>query len=1595
VIDNATPVINVLNFPAGPFTNQDNITVDIAPMTSGIKSVTYKYSYESTVRNGTVSSRKTIIPLAEHNTYALQMTVTNNANTAQTFSLGTVAVDRTLPVITNSSMALNSSTSQYYSKDRTVPVTINMNDAYAGIHQFVYTYAENLAEIKYERKTIETGNIAGVTSNILQQKELAMELNDYALLEGKKYYLIIWAKDWAGNFSVPKISDKPIMIDTIKPDVQVDITGLISDNSQYYLASVNNITAVNPVIVETGSGVKQIQYAITEQGIDDAVYRADWSAAKLNPPQFADGKRYVVATRTEDYAGHITIENSVPFVFDSSAPPVVTLSEWTTGIKLVSEEVHFKTTTTDLHSPIVKYKMAIGTVLNSTFVSSHITGNQDGWLENTDGMWNITIPPVASAVYRITVQAVNASGLISVNEYYNITVNEEADRVIIHNPGSYQTTANSYQAELQYAGHGTLISYEYRLTGQGINSGSWTTSAAPLVNITGLQLVNGQEYRLEARAVIAETGATVTTISNPTKVDTTYPVFDALGGLTVPVAFSKNKLIIGWKASDPESNIKQVQLLLEKYDAQHNRQSVGSGWIGLTAVGTATQTILIDADGKPLVFENGDRIYITLRIVNGAGLAVERITAPAVYDNTAPPKPEVTDQGVGINLAQAHALEADWFWTSDDPESGNSAYQWAITKTNPKLPGALDGLQWYPDNGTHKGKLSDITINGYNPVHGDTWYFVVKTTNNAGLSSIGYSDGITLDATGAIITEVKLLQGQTIEEQHYINTRDNLYLHIGAYDPETPISRYEARYGTFNSEGVFQAANDVYANNTTPVSLKRPEGSNVDKLPQITEGTRIRFEGAAVNGAVIKEHGYTSGVILDTTKPEVVFVNAQCTNGIMLFDWNTTILGASPIVKYAIELWRPDVSALVYTNDTCTVNNLIIDTVAAGMIDGLYELSVTAYNGAGSASAQMLSNSIMLDRTPPTATVQVQESQNKAYVWNYLGFEITGTDNLAGISEYEYSLGTVNDPIALSKNWQRFATEAGLYSTGIDFESALPGGEDSVIDGSILYLYVRVKDKGNLWSSVVRSQPIYVDKTAPDKPIVTTVKKYYNSENLLDGINITLQDLQSGVLGYVVGISNTPNGVYDDMLDIDITDLGTTELRVDISDYILSGVRLQHNDQIYIAVYAVNGTGQMSQIGYSEKIVIDLQAPVLIFQGTYPESGASGNDELVFNHGPFVVRYAVSDNTAGSVSEVKFTLTGKDAALNSLNREMGPFAPVKLVNGTYDFRYSYDETAYGMYYLWAEVTDTAGNKYTSLVQNLRVNQPPVITFDGDFTTTPGKPFTLRALVDDPDNGSRGFTYLWQVVESANVLGVFDAAAAEPVIKLKHRNAQVDQESIYLLNLTVTDSDGKRSMVTSNDIKVVRTQEGELSADEWWSGAHMLVNTVTVPIGRKLYLANGMELSFKTNYEGARGYKLDVFGELRAGAGSVFKMADGFPGEWDGIYAHGIVNVTGCRIEGAMRGVVVYGGSDVTLNATVFDGNRIGVHVFKDGQLIEGCEFRNSSVWGVKEEVGASPVMRNNLFDGNNIDYYDSNETRVTVEELNAIAGNAGNGKEGS
>jgi C1A family cysteine protease len=251
-----------------------------------------------------------------------------------------------------------------------------------------------------------------------------------------------------------------------------------------------------------------------------------------------------------------------------------------------------------------------------------------------------------------------------------------------------------------------------------------------------------------------------------------------------------------------------------------------------------------------------------------------------------------------------------------------------------------------------------------------------------------------------------------------------------------------------------------------------------------------------------------------------------------------------------------------------------------------YYFSLKVQNGAGLWSAVGYSdgitvNTAMNDTTPPVTPVVNDEGQftgsSSSLTANWSSFDLD-----SDISEYQYAIGTSKGGTNIMP-W----TSAGT-STTMTLDSL------ALMNSYTYYFSVKAKNGADLWSAVGYSDGIRVDLTKPNKPTVkdegiatSSTSSLYASWSTTDSI--------SGVAEYQYQILE---GSTTGTIIRDWTSAGTnTSVTAD-------GLSLMQNKKYFFGVKAKDKVGLISDVGYSDGILVDTTPPTL---PTATDAGAFTN----------------------------------------------------------------------------------------------------------------------------------------------------------------------------------------------------------------------------------------------------------------------------------------------------------------------------------------------------------------------------------------------------
>jgi hypothetical protein len=1544
---------NILNPTVGAdyFTSDLTLTIEVSDSGSGIEEMNGEkilfYSWDSSSYDQVLTLVSTGIdgdgnelfegevqlPLGEH-TFYYQVRDVSGLEAEDSFI---IRADRSAPSIDQIFPGLNQFDGKYVSPFGSFTIDATLTDDYAGIHSLSYGFVDApgqippaLAEVTFNAFVDPAGVIGSEVRN-------GLGIDWLPAGDGEKF-LAVKAKDWAGNETADFLYVEPsILVDRTFPEVQVTLSGTELRNGLHYVSN----SADFDILVDT---TEIIGFAASEAGTT-AVWFENIEELRSSG-LFLDGATLELEIKVQNSVGAERIIPAGIIIFDSSAPQIIDITIQPQGAVASGALISTIIEAIDSHTGVESLQLALGSAMGEADISAQVNGNSSGWLAiDANGSLRFRLPDYEGPVY-FTVRAENAAGLEEVRQEPSaaLTASIGTRSLLVFDQGPFSANSGSLDFSYEYLGPADVVTWQYRIRENG-SAGPWTTFNSPdgNVSIAGTYQ-NGVPYIVEVRGLNSESIQIIAAASAGIRLDGTAPIFDTVEGLTVPYAHGTSELPVSWKVSDPESSLFKAEYSILESDGLGGFTPL-SNWasvIGASDLTNGRNELLT----LPLGLQSGDKIYVALRIINSAGLSVERVSQAVTIDNSAPELPVVIDQGDYINTK--YAPIANWLWSPGDNETPVT-YEWTFVQN---LNDLFDA-QWISDDGS---MIADTSLHpslftAGDHHHGERWFFAVRVTDSAGNYVIGNSDGLYFDSTAPLLAEVTLEQSGLPAPQ-FILSLGSLSLRIDADEDIGAIEEFIAQRGFWNGLGAFEAQG---------VQVQGVE--NILSFPAFSEvsGAIIAARGDVINNAALSAYGYSIGTQFDDVDPEVSNIQAAVSGNWLIFDWDG--FDADSGIEYfevsvqAASASAPDSQDWLNTGQLSRYEVSLAD-LPSDTTD--FRLFVRAVDKAGNSSSVQdgISRTIGIDLEAPSIT----NLNYMSYTSQFVSFDVFANDNSGIISEYQYALGTFENPTAFTGIWESILSSEAVLSRTITYASL---GVMEPLHGSKVYLRVRVKDSAGNWSPVSGSDAIAVDRTAPVNTAITK-GPYNRSLTEIFGVEAQSLDQESTVQFYRLQVLEDIVGVTELSSDV----LPASQL----SDFTLQNFTfivpsLNEGGIYHLGFQTQNGAGDWSEVVFTDSFEIDTIEPVLTF--------LSDSEELVVNDLPYLVWFELSEDIAeGAIYLVAPNGDSIQADISGLQI------------GTHMIEFT--ETVFGSYIYSADITDAAGNEgnrpadgLSESRQRIRLNAPPIVELPL-FYTTPGKPFVFSASsVEDPD-GDEPFSYNWQFHDATG-----NGFLENPVKPYFHTQI-TDLETRYPIILTVTDSEGKSTTVSS-EVVVLNTTNGQLYTDEYWQGNYSIDGQIIVPTGITLTIASDTEVIITQNDVNSFDYGITVSGSLIHEGPVHFFRETGYEDFWQGILIYGDAAIDNIEIENARRAITAANTSiGLLIQDGIFRNNLIGLHAVGSELTVFGCLIENSGAYAIKEDADPWVRVVNSLFYGNLYDYYDDIETIISLTELNARDGNTGN-----
>jgi len=1595
-----------------------------------------------------ISYSHVVTDIPDGEKYLLALLVTDQVGNERIFEIGPFQRDAVDPVISNQSVTgIDLTEGYYFINNGSVPINMEWDQSVetSGPELIHYRFLQDNA-ILPERET----SIFDKDTAIWQ---IDCSINGLAI-NTDPYKLQIQLYDQAGNNSSPwvTVADN-IKFDSAPPIPTITaLTGAQTDGGSYYInsdaiASEKNSLSISYSLIEDnpldGTEVYRIKtddLDITDSSLDSLITDASLS----------EGIVYPLTIGVSDMAGNTGWSSPVLIEIDNSAPEIdssfLTLSG-TGGSYYSGGQLRFtlggdaadgtSLYAEDIRNVSVSIGQMEGDHFNPLFSQKMTSHQEDGsiLLNYSNGrIYSLNIPQIEDGDYLIQISATDkAQNLSDLVEAGAISINNDVSRVIIQDHKTYSNndetmgvTLSFYAAEDETR---SLSSYYYRIYQFGDSTPLTDyvycapNSSSDFTEIyINHDFEENQTYYFESYAQFSDGTDTKvhSSVSGGTYMDYTAPtVIDIkINDRTSQSYGTLNNLNLDWSAKDEATGIDLVQAYLKTnvyntdgtlvYESQmvegEEVQVPQESLIGPFTVGTseeADNVRVLNAEAvSQLQIPDGENILVILQVSDWAGNMTEVPAGFFMKDESSPPVPVVLDFGEYINPMH-NELFYDWSITEADPHSGEGSYQYQFLLNGESIEDSawLDpsdktySLNIIDENGDLLPEYADWT-------DGSVITLAVKATNRAGLSSIGRSDGILIDRSkpdqASVVLGTFSAASNSIIPISYL-FHDDILLSLNSQDIQSDILEYSYQPVTYR-EGQWVVLADAK-------TIPKNEAPSVEEtLPaNLQDYESLYYRSTAYNntGDPSSLPGFSNTAINYKNVDLIQNITASHSADTILVSWE--ILEGISLSDQKIQLTCIDNHSHSLTEQTIATDATSFRF--EGIEDGIYkvELSAQAEMANISDSISYAANLLLVDNTAPA----IDHFSYDSYVYSQLNFSADFSDNLSGISRFRYQVGTVGQTGLLTNGWKYIDSNLTHLDHKISIDEDLEGGIEALFSSEGIILTLQVMDQSGNWSNFTYSNPIIVDKTAPSVPVVTLDRviplpsEVYGEErpdsytrdgdyivdpSVIDNLLISSTDDESGLMSYFWAIR-------EDESTEDLQWTGPVNVEPNFGrSYVellqkLEELSLDNDTSYRVYLKTMNKAYLVSEIAESEPFITDFNEPQ--FKVDTEESGLDYSDGyLIYNEAGNVYLELIDELSDMLTVEYSLTDPDGDVVASGTQYYLGrdemedlsiPYSPV-------------DEEAFGAYLLSITMRDSG--RYSSTVeQRIRLNAPPMVSLQS-LVSNPMRPLDLAIWdhLTDADGVESVEIQIFDFEENLIDQYLEIPENTKIILTLGHPDSTpYAQTSVYRVQIESTDGYGQ-SGLKEIDLLIQNTSAGRLYTHEYWSGEHNLTGLVIVPDTLTLTVADSTEIQMlSTSEEDPPGLSINEGGSLIHEGTAIYDWASELSfGYWKGLEIRGFADLDNVTIRNAERGITLISSEVTNLTGLNLENNRIGIHLYGVNPTISNSHFTGNLFYAIKEDNGAGSTLIQNDFSLNGYPYYDSQDTVLSIEQLNSQSQNSGN-----
>ena len=608
---------------------------------------------------------------------------------------------------------------------------------------------------------------------------------------------------------------------------------------------------------------------------------------------------------------------------------------------------------------------------------------------------------------------------------------------------------------------------------------------------------------------------------------------------------------------------------IQKYEYAIGNSSGGTDVVDWT--NNSTDTSVTKAG---LTLTNGTTYYLSIRAADNVGNVSTIVTSDGITVDT--DVPIISSVIEGSTTTDIDYQNSDTtliiVWTGSDTASGIAQYEYALGTAS----AASNTVAW-----TNAGTATADTLTGLSLTEDSIYYLSARATDVAGNPSVVVSgDGVTIDLTAPAGTIVNDGTGDDIA---YTGSDSTLSAVWPAFtETVSGISKYEYAIGSSSGgTNVVDWMGNATDTSFTKTGLSTTSGTAYYISVKATDNAENESTTITSDGVIVDTGGPIAGTVFDGTDADIDWTNSTSSLTATWSGFSDTLSGIQKY-EYAIGTEIDSFSLVNWTS--AGLDTFFVESDLTMISSEIYYVFVKATDLVSNTGNISASDGIMVDLIVPLVGELYDGSESEDMDWqssdSTFALYWSGSDSRE-LDHYQYSVGTAPGDSNIVA-WTSASTNTSVVLENVE-----------LLEEQTYYGNVRAVDKASNVSDVVSSDGISIDYSAP---VSGSVTDGLVADLIFTGTADSLSANWSGFSDSISGISNYEYAIGTTIQGTDVVIWASTGTDSFMTH---SGLTLANGSSYFISVRATDFAGNVSNIGSSDGVTVDIEAPLAgsVFDG--------------------------------------------------------------------------------------------------------------------------------------------------------------------------------------------------------------------------------------------------------------------------------------------------------------------------------------------------------------------------------------------------------------